>query len=241
MDKITDIIQKLIVNPLSYLSEKNYLRSITGGVLMIVPFAMVASLFLFIAFVPIPGWMELVAPYEHVLTLPMKVTLNVFGVFVVVGVAYRLAQHYEIDDIKTPLIALSSFFLLQLQTDFKVNVERFGVDSFLIAIITAILTVEIARFFEQKPLLKNRFVHVPEAVFTNLNSVVAPLIMMILVMIVKVVWDVNLNEVSLFILMPVIFVLDSWWGFGLFMFIRVLVWFMGAHGGAALGYIVDPF
>ena len=78
------------VAALTALSENTYLSAIRAGMVSVVPLTIIGGLFMIVAYLPVPGWENLIAPYQQVLQVPVSATFGLLGVFVSFAIWYDL-------------------------------------------------------------------------------------------------------------------------------------------------------
>ena len=90
MSKAIEILDKHVVPPLTVLSENTYLSAIRAGMVSIMPLTIIGGLFLIVAFFPVAGWDEIIAPYLPLLEIPVTATFGMLAVFACFFIAFDL-------------------------------------------------------------------------------------------------------------------------------------------------------
>lgn len=240
MDKIMAVLDRYIVPPLVKLSEEKHLIGIRNGVSTAIPFVIIGSLFLLIANLPIPAWTEFIKPFQSKLVVPVSVTYDILSIIIVLAIAYHLAKEFNQDTIIAPILSLSSFLMIQITPHYKLNVDYFGAKGLFAAIIAAVITVEVLRFFNKRNIYIKMPKDVPPAVAKSFASLIPAAVIIIGLWIIRVLLNFDINHFIDILFQPLVFSLSTLTGILIFMFVRVVLWFIGIHGGAVLGAIADP-
>ncbi|WP_197066182.1 PTS cellobiose transporter subunit IIC [Aeromonas eucrenophila] len=97
------------------LGNNRHLIAIRDGMALVMPFMIIGSLFLILAFLPFPGYEEYMTESGLMdkLLLPVGATYDLIAIFATLGVAYRLAQKYtQLDPIIAAAVALAAYMLV---------------------------------------------------------------------------------------------------------------------------------
>ena len=78
---MNSILQKRIVPVLTALSENTYLSAIRAGMVSVVPLTIIGGFFTILLEFPWSGWDKIVAPYHHLLQVPVTATFGLLAVF----------------------------------------------------------------------------------------------------------------------------------------------------------------
>jgi len=74
MTALTAWLNRFLVPALTALSENTYFSAIRAGMVAVVPLTIIGGLFLVVAFLPVSGWDQLVAPWLDLLQIPVTAT-----------------------------------------------------------------------------------------------------------------------------------------------------------------------
>lgn len=113
MDKLQEILGKVSIK----LSGNLYINAIKDGMLAYMPFAFIASIFLIIAFFPIPAFTDFVssitgleaAVWQGKLALVNDASLGIGGLLVLLSISRSLADKLGINGIVSILISYVAF------------------------------------------------------------------------------------------------------------------------------------
>lgn len=110
-----DPIEKYVMPLAQRLGNNRHLIAIRDGMALVMPFMIIGSLFLILAFLPFPGYEEYMTESGLMdkLLLPVGATYDLIAIFATLGVAYRLAQKYtQLDPIIAAAVALAAYMLV---------------------------------------------------------------------------------------------------------------------------------
>ena len=110
-----DPIEKYVMPLAQRLGNNRHLIAIRDGMALVMPFMIIGSLFLILAFLPFPGYEEYMTESGLMdkLLLPVGATYDLIAIFATLGVAYRLAQKYiQLDPIIAAAVALAAYMLM---------------------------------------------------------------------------------------------------------------------------------
>lgn len=143
-------------------SEQRHLLSIRDGVIAALPLVLVGSVFLLIAQPPVPAWERAIAAsaWQARLLMPLKATTGLISIYVAFSVGYSLARRYELDPLAGGLLSAAAFLIsIRPQSVAPapgakpasvLPVAWLGSGGLFVAIILAILSVEVMRFLVRR-------------------------------------------------------------------------------------------
>lgn len=107
------------------------------------------------------------SPYAPALNIPVNATFGLLGLVAVFSIAYSLAKSYGMDELSSGVLSLAAFFVATpLTEDGNIPLSLMGSQGLFIAILIALFTVEVYRFFE----VRNIIIRMPEG-FRHLYGV----------------------------------------------------------------------
>ena len=242
------------------LGNQKHLKSISTGMMMTLPLIVIGSIFLIIANPPINpdivdpstanifvkfllSWKELAVEHYKILTAPFDMTMGIFGMMSAFTIAYCLAGEYKLNAAISGLISTSLFLLICAPSvDGNISTTFLGADGLFIAIIIALISVEISRLLRDKNLQFNFPDSVPPAVTAFVNSLLPMLINIIVLYGINVFliaqFDMNMPQAIMNILNPALAVVDNIWGFLAIITFSNILWLFGINGSSLIFPIV---
>ncbi|MFV0381348.1 MAG: PTS sugar transporter subunit IIC [Breznakia sp.] len=242
MNSLLNFIENRVAGPMAKLAEQHHLKSVKDGMMVSVPFTIIGSIFILIGNLPIAAWKEFVMPYQAMLGTISTVTMGILALLAAGTVAYFSAKHYKdvnLNPIMVSLVSISAFLLTTLNEEYVLNTSLFGTRGVFTAIVIALISASITRFFVKRNLVIRFPDSVPPMVSSSFMNLVPAAVILILIWIVRIVLGFDINELLTSIFSPLVFGLNTLPGFLIFMLIRSLLWSVGIHGGAILS-VADP-
>ena len=243
MNKFVNFVDQKISPPLTKLGENRYMVAVKNGMILTVPFTIIGSIFMILAQFPAQGYQKFIEPYKNVLMVPTSVTFSVLGLIAVIGISYSLAKVYDIDSIRSVLMSLVSFLLVQTGLNnegaFALKTENFGTLGVFSAILISFIVVEVYRFCLKRNLSIRMPDSVPPAIAKSFEILMPLLLSLSFFWIIRILLNFDINAGLNALFSPLVMGLNTLPGIVLFMFLRSLLWCVGIHGGAVLS-VADP-
>ena len=143
--------------------KQRHLAAVRDGVMGALPLVLIGSLFLLVAQPPSRALQELVAPWTPVLLVPYRMLGGLIAVYVAFSAAHSLARSYQLDPISNGLLAMAAYLVAAFPTPSlagavlapavvppSLPLSRLGAGGIFAALLLAIATVELTRFFVQR-------------------------------------------------------------------------------------------
>lgn len=261
--KNSKFLEKLdnLLSPIgAKLGNQKHLKSISTGMMMTLPLIVIGSIFLIIANPPINpdivdpstanifvkfllSWKEFAVEHYKILTAPFDMTMDIFGMMSAFTIAYCLAGEYKLNAAISGLISTSLFLLICAPSvDGNISTTFLGADGLFIAIIIALISVEISRLLRDRNLQFNFPDSVPPAVTAFVNSLLPMLINIIVLYGINVFliaqFDMNMPQAIMNVLNPALAVVDNVWGFLAIITFSNILWLFGINGSSLIFPIV---
>jgi cellobiose PTS system EIIC component len=243
--------------------EQRHLQAIRDGIIMTVPLVMIGSLFLILGFLPIKGYESFMAnifgdSWQSNLLYPVGVTFDLLAIFIAFGVAYRLAERYQLDPLSIAIISVACFMLV---TPYKISFTPEGADKtyevtgiplaltgskgMFVAIIIAILTTEIYRFVVKRNIVIKMPDGVPPSVAKSFAALLPGFAVILTVWLLRLLLQVtpfeNMhNIVSTLLGKPLSLLGGSLAGAIIAVMVAQMLWVTGIHGQAIVWGIMSP-
>lgn len=238
-------LQSWLAPRVERIGRQRHLMSIRDGVVSALPLVIVGSVFMLIAYPPVPAWQNWgatrVESYTAVL-FAIKATMGLISLVVAFVVAHSLAGRYELDGIGAGVSALIAFGLCALemqpgaegQRAMGIAVSWLGPQGIFVAIILAILAAEIHRIFVKRNWVFRLPAGVPDAVlksFIALAPTFATLALVWLVehIVLRQVLDVRLFDLIALALAPLLRAFNTLPGALGIVLLDSVVWLFGIH------------
>ncbi|CAH0346472.1 PTS cellobiose transporter subunit IIC [Bacillus sp. CECT 9360] len=263
MNRLTRFLEEKFMPVAARVGEQRHLQAIRDGIVMTIPLVIIGSLFLILAYLPIPGYeffMEGLfgGNWQTNLLYPVGATFDLLAIFVAFGIAYRLAERYKIDPLSTSAISIAGFLLV---TPYKISFTPEGMDQvfdvagiplaltgskgMFVAIIVAIVSTEIYRLFVKKNIVIKMPDGVPPAVAKSFASLIPGFAVVLTLWLIRLLLQVTPfgdmhNIVGEILGKPLSLLGGSLIGAIIAVIIAQMLWVSGIHGQALVWGIMSP-
>lgn len=246
MTKATELLNKHIVPALTALSENTYLSAVRAGMVSVVPLTIIGGLFMVVAEFPLAAWTKLIAPWHHVLEYPFKATFGLLAVFVSFAIGHDLGKQLKQEPLSSASIAGLVFLLLQLklipgdEPAIVLNMDGLGSGGLFTAIVVALISVRVQKFFTDRNLVIKLPESVPQVVYESFLSLVPMGALVILFWGIRFGLNVDVNQQIQSVFKPLVFALNTLPGILVYAFCVTLLWSVGINGDNAMDAFVAP-
>jgi PTS system cellobiose-specific IIC component len=264
MNKSMNKLEDKLMPIANAISQNRYLVAIRDGFMTATPLLIIGAMFLLFSNFPIKGYSEFMTKvfgenWSIFFDRPFETTMAIMTIFVVLGISYNLAKHYELDGLSTAVIALVSFLVLTpFVTDFTpegskeifkvgnvIPIEWMGSKGLFVGIITAILSTEIVRFVVKKGWVIRMPEGVPPSVSKSFSALIPAIITILLFDVVRLLFSITpfetIHNFIFKILQAPLTNLGGTLGATLLANLLIgLLWSFGIHGRSIVGAIMDP-
>ena len=226
---------------LTALSDNTYLSAIRAGMVSVVPLTIIGGLFMIAAHLPVSGWDASIAPYRHLLQMPVAATFGLLGLVACFSIAYDLGRRLEQDAMTSASMASVAFLLIQLDPNTETLVmDNLGSKGLFTAILVAIVSVHAQKFFTDRDLVVKLPASVPPIVsqsFVSLNPLV---FLVVFFWLVRFVAGIDITQLVQSAFAPLVFALNTLPGILVYASLVTVLWSVGINGDNAVDAIVAP-
>lgn len=248
MDRFVAFLEKNLSGPMARLSEQRHLQAIRDGVISALPFIIVGSFFLILAFPPVPkDWGFAVWASENIanILIPYRLTMFIMSLYIAFGIGYNLARSYKIDPLSGAQISVAAFLLTLVPKaiegeGFMLPMANLGGHGLFVAMLVSILSVEILRFCKNKNLTFKMPEQVPASVSRSFEALIPVAIVVVLMTLITVVFKIDLHYLVDKAVGPIVKAGDSLPGVLIPVFLITFFWSFGIHGVSVVGTVARP-
>lgn len=245
MQAFITFLEKYFMPVAGKIADQRHLRAIRDGILVALPFLIIGSFFLIVAFPPIEALEKAVAPYRGNLLLPVGATFDIMTILVTFGIGYYLAQGYKLDPIAGGAISLVAFLVSTPFKDGGIPTAQTGAQGLFVGIIVALISVEIVRLFVKNNIVIKMPQGVPPAVARGFSALLPSTGVILLAWLVRLgltaAWGVDLHQIVVKLISAPLSALGGTLGGAIVAVVAVqLLWSAGIHGAAIVGGIMSP-
>jgi PTS system cellobiose-specific IIC component len=241
VDRANGFFNSYVVSFLTALSENTYLSAIRAGMVSIVPLTIIGGFFTIVAHFPISGWEGVVGPYLKLLEVPVTATFGLLSVFACFAIAYDLGRRLQQEAIVSATLATLVFLMIQIKLDdLTLAMESLGSKGLFTAIIIALISVRVQKFFTDTNLVIRMPENVPPVVYESFLSLVPLFFLVLAFWLIRFVLGVDINTILQNTFEPLVFALNSLPGILVYAVLVTMLWSVGINGDNALDAIVAP-
>ncbi|MCO6531588.1 MAG: PTS sugar transporter subunit IIC [Lactobacillus panisapium] len=236
------------------IANNRYLTAIRDGMSVIIPVSIIGSFFTILLNLPIDAWKNFIQPYAAMLSVPMYYSINLMAIYCVFSITSHLAKYYKIDPISTSVLAEMSFFILAIEPivldkakagmapGTYMSISNMGAQGLFTAILCAIFTVEIVRFFTEHNLVIKMPDGVPAAVGKSFSALLPGILIIVISFVLKELCNLDINKILIWIFSPIgYFGRDTFLSAIVPVLLITIIWLFGVHGMVIATPILYPY
>ncbi|WP_260261823.1 PTS sugar transporter subunit IIC [Vibrio intestinalis] len=255
-DKTMHFVENVVAPVAGKISAQKHITAVKDGFVSAMPFLIVGSLLLVLAFPPsdsgffFEGWHNLInlLGSDNILA-PFQVSMGIFAVYATFGIAFSMAEAYKLRPMNTGMLAMFAFILAAAPMVSVADVggvlpaAYLGGSGAFTAILCGLLVPEMQRL-----LIKyNIRIKMPDAVPPKISASFDLLIPIVFISIIVVSingvlagHDLQIPSAIMELFKPLVVASDSYIAALLAVLLIQLLWFSGIHGGSVVGGIIAP-
>jgi len=229
------------VPTLTALSENVYLSAIRAGMVSVVPLTIIGGLFMIVAYLPVSGWEDRIAPYQQLLQVPVSATFGLLAIFVCFAIGYDLGERLKQEAVVSASLATLVFLMLQLRLeDLSLEMDNLGSKGLFPAIVIALVSVRVQKFFADKNVVIRLPASVPHVVYESFLSLSPMCFLVLAFWCLRFVLGVDINQIVQTVFKPLVFALNTLPGILVYAFLVTMLWSIGINGDNAMDALVAP-
>ena len=245
------------------LSSQKHINSLKSGMMFTLPFTLIGGFVMILMFLPIPSDLQPTNFFFSILlnaqawgssSVVLKtlytLSLGLISVYTVFGISYSLAQEYKLKASYTSLTSLFVFLAIAVtvapnETGLNsISINYLDASGMFVAIIVAMITVEVTRFLKKHDIT----IKLPESVPPMVSAPFELIIPLVINVFVVVGGNALLNMTVGFgfvdlltnLLSPVLSASGSLPAVIMINLLVMLFWLFGIHGAALMAAIIGP-
>ncbi|SHH00746.1 PTS cellobiose transporter subunit IIC [Virgibacillus chiguensis] len=252
MNKFMEMLENVLLPIADKLNNNRYLTALRDGFMVALPLIIFGSIFVVIANLPFLDRViseDAFAAYQSALGPASAATLSIMGMFVIIGIGYKLTEHYENEAIYGGVVALTAFLILTPQVleglTGVIPTVSLGAQGMFLGIFTAFIAAELYNFFVRTDWTIKMPAGVPQAVSRSFSALIPITLTLSVFLIIRIIFsytgfDTVQNFIYTIIQQPL-----TQLGSGLpativaVLLIQVF-WFFGLHGQIIVNSVFDP-
>lgn len=245
MHKIFELLDKYLIPIMTQLSEQRHLRAVRDGIVSTIPLIIVGSFFLIIAFPPLPALAAAVKPYTGNILIPFRMTMGLMALYASHSIGYHLAKSYKLDGVSGGLLAMTAFLLTSVPVTYEdkglaLLMGNLGGGSMFVAIIMAVLAVEVLRFAKTRKLTIKMPEGVPDSVAKSFEALIPAAVIIPVIWVIRDFLGFDIHHFVLELFQPLVMAGNTLAGVLAPIIIISLLWATGIHGDSVVGSVARP-
>lgn len=252
MNKFMSVLEDILLPIADKLNNNRYLTALRNGFMVALPLIIFGSIFVVIANFPFLDQVlspEAFEAYKAALDPASAATLSIMGLFVIIGIGYKMVEQRGGEAIYGGVVALSSFLVLTPQiledTTGVIPTSALGAQGMFLGIFTAFISAELYHFFVRKNLTIKMPAGVPDAVSRSFSALIPITLTLTAFLVIRILFSFTSFETVQNFIYTLIQQPLTALGSGLpATIIAVLLiqvfWFFGLHGQIIINSVFDP-
>ncbi|UJF18131.1 PTS transporter subunit EIIC [Vibrio sp. SS-MA-C1-2] len=248
-NKIMEFVENRVSPVAAKVSSQRHINAIKDGFVATMPFLIVGSLLLVLAFPPgkgnffLDGWHSLVNLIgQDKILAPFQISMGIFALYASFGIGYNLAESYQLRALNSGLLSMFTFLLAVAPVQFIemggiMPIANMGGTGAFTAIMAGLFTPELQRFLRDKNIRLKLPDAVPPKISASFDLLIPVLIIAIIVVGINSLlgnYDLNIPTAIMSLFEPLVFASDSFFACLLAVVLIQLLWFGGIHGSSVI-------
>ncbi|GAA5416018.1 PTS system oligo-beta-mannoside-specific EIIC component [Paraliobacillus ryukyuensis] len=252
MNRFMEVLENILMPVADKLNNNRYLTALRNGFMVALPLIIFGSIFVVIANFPfLDQWLseDAYATYKSILDPASASTLSIMGLFVIIGIGYKMVEQRGGEAIYGGVVAVAAFLILTPKVVEGVSgaipTALLGAEGMFLGIFTAFFAAEIYQYFVKKNLTIKMPAGVPDAVSRSFSALIPITLTLTIFLAVRVIFSYTPFETVQNFIYTIIQEPLTALGSGLpATLIAVLLiqvfWFFGLHGQIIVNSVFDP-
>ncbi|WP_064607852.1 PTS sugar transporter subunit IIC [Photobacterium sp. J15] len=248
-NKVLQFVEAIVAPMAAKVSCQRHINAIKDGFVATMPFLIVGSLLLVLAFPPgkgnffLDGWHSLIEIIgQQNILASFQISMGIFAVYAAFSIGYNLAESYGLRSLNSGLLSLFSFLLAVAPVQFIdmggiMPIANMGGTGAFTAILTGLLVPELQRFLRDKNIRLKMPDAVPPKISASFDLLIPVVIVSIVVVSINAMlanYDLNIPTAIMEIFKPLVSASDSFFACLLAVIMIQLLWFGGIHGSSVV-------
>ncbi|WP_282178093.1 PTS sugar transporter subunit IIC [Vibrio nereis] len=254
-DKVLGFVENYVAPFAGTLSAQRHVNAIKDGFVSTMPFLIVGSLLLVLAFPPsegnafFDGWHALIETIgKDNIMAPFQLSMGIFALYAAFGIGFSLAESYKLRAMNTGMLSMFAFLLSvapMANTDIGSALPGafLGGTGAFTAILCGLLVPEMQRLLIKYNIRINMPDAVPPKISASFDLLIPIVFISFIVMTINVFlagYDLQIPTAIMQLFQPLVVASDSFIACLLAVLIVQILWFSGIHGASVVGGIIGP-
>lgn len=227
-----------------------YLKSISNGLMALLPILMIGSLALLVAVLPVPGWKDIlnnlgIRPY---LMAASTLTTSCMTLYAVFMIACRLADEFHEGGLPAGLISLFAFLIVTPMANVEgvnyLNIDWLGAKGLFTGMIVSLAATRLYVLFKQKGFTIKMPESVPPVVATTFSSLFPAIMAGCIFVVVAIAfsftsWGSFAEMIYAILAAPLQNLSNNVFSLLILVLFQMILWFFGIHGSLVISAFVN--
>ena len=248
MDAIMEVVNAKVVPPLMKFANLKPMIVIRTGMVQLIPMILISSIFLILFMLGSPSGtnetplLPFLTPFLDKLIVVHNYGLSFMALYASVAFGIAYSDVYKTDKMTTALLALNCFLAINLKdfVDGSINVANFGGQGLFSCILSSFIAGGVMSFCDKNKLEIKLPDSVPPEVLGSFRAITPFAIAVPICWFIRTVCNIDIAVLLNNVLGPIFSYADSPLGYGLYVFVLLLLWSVGIHGDNVLAGVTDP-
>ncbi len=252
MNKFMNMLENVLLPVADKLNNNRYLTALRNGFMVALPIIIFGSIFVVLANLPFLDKLigeDAYQAYQQALSPASQATLTIMGLFVIMGIGYKMVEQRGGEAIYGAAVSIAAFLVLTPQmlgdTANVIPTSVLGAEGMFLGIFTAFIAAELYQLFVSKNLTIKMPQGVPSAVSRSFSALIPISLTLAIFLGVRILFGFTGYETVQNFIYTIIQAPLTSLGSGLpATIIAVLLiqvfWFFGLHGQIIINSIFDP-
>ncbi|WP_407270250.1 PTS cellobiose transporter subunit IIC [Radiobacillus sp. PE A8.2] len=260
MNRFMEVLENILMPVADKLNNNRYLTALRNGFMVALPLIIFGSIFVVLANLPfVNEWVGESAwsAYQNALGPASAATLSIMGLFVIMGIGYKMVEQREGESIYGAAVALGAFLILTPQlSEFVLDdvahevggvipTSVLGAEGMFLGIFAAFFAAELYQYFVKKNLTIKMPAGVPDAVSRSFSALIPITLTLTIFLVVRIIFSYTPFETVQNFIYTLIQEPLTALGSGLpatiiAVLLIQLFWFFGLHGQIIVNSVFDP-
>ncbi|MGM0523280.1 MAG: PTS cellobiose transporter subunit IIC [Bacillota bacterium] len=252
MNKFMNMLENVLLPVADKLNNNRYLTALRNGFMVALPIIIFGSIFVVLANLPFLDKLigeDAYQAYQQALSPASQATLTIMGLFVIMGIGYKMVEQRGGEAIYGAAVSIAAFLVLTPQvlgdTANVIPTSVLGAEGMFLGIFTAFIAAELYQLFVSKNLTIKMPQGVPSAVSRSFSALIPISLTLAIFLAIRILfgftpYDTVQNFIYTIIQAPLTSLGSGLPATIVAVLLIQVFWFFGLHGQIIINSIFDP-
>jgi len=252
MNKFMNMLENVLLPVADKLNNNRYLTALRNGFMVALPIIIFGSIFVVLANLPFLDKLigeDAYQAYQQALSPASQATLTIMGLFVIMGIGYKMVEQRGGEAIYGAAVSIAAFLVLTPQmlgdTANVIPTSVLGAEGMFLGIFTAFIAAELYQLFVSKNLTIKMPQGVPSAVSRSFSALIPISLTLAIFLAIRILfgftpYDTVQNFIYTIIQAPLTSLGSGLPATIIAVLLIQVFWFFGLHGQIIINSIFDP-